>query len=99
MSFKKRRHLVIVEAAAATDDAVGESGAGLDALGGVVDQRGFDVADLALLEAGQPVGDDFREHGQHALGQVDAGAALAGLAVQGAAGRGEVGHVRNVDPE
>ena len=40
------------------------------------------VADAARLQAGQAVGDDLRQHGHHAVGQVDAGGPVAGLAVQ-----------------
>ena len=64
-----------------------------------VDEHALDVAHPALLQAGEAVGDDLRKHRHHALRQIDAGAALAGLAVEGAAGWGEVADVGDVDAE
>ena len=92
-----RHHLLVGEALADADGAVGEADAGLLALRREVDDDALDVAHPALLQAGEAVGDHLREHRHDALRQVDAGGALAGLAVEGAAGRGEVAHVGDVD--
>ena len=51
---------------------------------------------LVRLEAGQAVGDHLRQHGDDAVGQIDAGGALVGLAVQGRRGRHEMGDVGDV---
>ena len=96
---RMRRHLLVGEAPADADGAVGEADVGLLPGRREVDDDALDVADLALLQAGQAVGDHSGKHRNDALRQVDAGAALAGLAVEGAAGRGEVGHVGDVDAE
>ena len=64
-----------------------------------LDEDRLGVADLVRLEAGQAVGKDFRQHGDDAVGQVNACAAVAGLAVQGGARTNEVRHVGNVDPQ
>jgi hypothetical protein len=52
-----------------------------------------------LLEAGQAVGDDFREHRQHALRQINAGGAPAGLAVERAARGNEMPYIGDVDAQ
>ena len=97
LGLQVRQHLFIGKTLADADGAVGEADPGLLALRREVDDHAFDVAEPAFLQTGQVVGDDLREHRQHALRQIDAGATLAGLAVQGAAGRGEVADVGDVD--
>ena len=67
-----------------------------DALGRVLHEDRLRVADLVRLEARQAVGDQFRQHRQHAVGQVDARAAVVGLAVQGRPRADEVRNVGNV---
>ncbi len=64
-----------------------------DALGRVLHEDRLRVADLVRLQARQAVGDQLRQHRQHAVGQVDARAAVVGLAVQG---RPRADEVRNV---
>ena len=48
------------------------------------------------LQAGQAVGDDLRQHRNHAVGQIDARAAVVGLAVERRLGPHEVRHVGDV---
>ena len=43
-----------------------------DALGRVVDKDRLREPHLAFLQTGQTVGDNFREHGQNAVGEIDA---------------------------
>ena len=65
-------------------------------VGRELDEHGLGVAHPVGLQAGQAVGDDLRQHRNHAVGQVDARAALVGLAVERRAGPHEVRHVGDV---
>ena len=56
--------------------------AGANAFGAEFDEGGFGVADFVGLQAGQIVGDDLRQHGDDAVGQIDAGGALVGFAIE-----------------
>ena len=70
-----------------------------DALGRVLHENRLRVADLVGLEARQAVGNQLRQHRQHAVRQVDARAAVVGLAVQGRPRADEVRNVGNVDAQ
>src|SRR5258707_10155592 len=96
---KDRHHLLVGEALAHLDCAVGKADASLLAGWREVDERSIDVADAALLQAGEMVADQLRKHGDDALRQVNAGGALAGFAVERAARRDEMSHVGDVDAE
>ncbi len=62
-----------------------------------VDLDALDVAQPALLQAGEAVRDHLGEHRNDALRQVNAGGPLARLAVQLAAGLDEMSHVGDVN--
>ena len=86
--FENGRHFFVAEAPARPDGPVGETDVRLLALGIELDLDGFDVAQLSLLQAGQAVGDDLREHRDDLLRQVHAGGAFARFDVRfGATGR------------
>ena len=94
---KDRRHLLIGEAPADADRAVGEADARFHAFRRQVDDDRLDVAHPVLLKAGEMIRDDLRKHRNDALRQIDAGGAIAGLAVERSAVRREVAHVGDVD--
>ena len=91
--------LFVREPLAAADGRRVEFGRDAQALGGKLHDGRFRVPDLARLETRQAVGDQLGQHGQHAVGQIDARGALQGLAVQRRPRADEVRHVGDVDPQ
>src|SRR5262245_56190850 len=59
----------------------------------------LDVSVLALLQGGESVGKQLREHWDDALRKIDTGGAFAGLAIHFASRGSEVRDVRDVDAE
>ena len=70
-----------------------------DALGRELDPARAGVTHLARLKAGEIVGNDLGDHGDHAVGQVDARAAVAGLLIERRAFADEVRHIGDVHAE
>ena len=99
LALQQAHHLLVGEAAADADGALGEAHRRPLALRRQVEEDALDVAHPALLQAGGAIGDDLRKHRQDALRQVDARAALPRFAIHGAAGRGKMGHVSDMHPQ
>ena len=76
-----------------------EFGMRADALGRVLDEHALRVPHAIRLQARQAIGNQLRQHRQHAVGQVDARATVVGLAVQGRPRADEVRNVGNVDAQ
>ena len=74
--------LLVGQPLAAADGRRVQLGRDPQALGRELHDGRLRVADLARLKARQAVGDHLRQHGQHAVGQIDARGPLQGLAVQ-----------------
>ena len=74
--------LFIGESPAALDRGRFDRRVHRDALRRELDPAGPCVADLAGLQAREIVGDDLRDHRDHTVGQIDAGATVAGLLVE-----------------
>ena len=70
-----------------------------NAVGRELDPAGSRVANLARLQARQVVGDDLRDHRDHAIGQVDARAAVPRLLIERRALADKVRDVGDVYPE
>ena len=98
-AFENRLHLLVGEAFAIADSRRGRSGAHRFAVGGKLHLGRHHIADLAFLQAGQAVRDDLREHRDHTLRQIDAGAAFACFAIERPAYWHEVRNVGNVNGE
>jgi hypothetical protein len=64
-----------------------------------LDEHALGVPQLVRLQAGQAVGDQLRQHGNHAVRQVDAGRPLASLDVQQRTRRDEMRHVGDMDSQ
>lgn len=95
----QRHHFFIREPLRDFDRRLGELGVNRDAIGGELDEGRIRVPHATLLQAGQTVRDDFRQHRQDARRQVDAGAAPASFAVQNAAAFHEMGDVGDVNSQ
>ena len=89
-------HLLVGEPPAALDRGRLHRGVHRDAVGRELDPAGAGVADLARLQARQVVGHDLRDHRDHAIGQVDARAAVPRLLVVRRAVADEVRDVGDV---
>ena len=92
-------HLLVRHARAAPDHAVVELGLADLALGVELEDRGLGQAVLALDEAADVAGERVRQHGHHAVGEVDGRAAEVGLLVERRAGPDVVRHVGDVHGE
>ena len=96
---QKRIHLLVRQPLAALDRRGMELGVRADAFGRVVDEDRLRVPHAVRLQARQAVGNQLRQHRQHAVGQVDARRPIVGLAVQRRPRADEVRNVGNVDAQ
>ncbi len=91
--------LLVGEAVVDPDRRASEPLGGQDPLGVELEEGADGVPRSIGLEAGQTVREDLRKHGDDAIGQIDAGAAVLRSAVESGAGPDEVRHVGDVDPQ
>ena len=75
-------NFLVSESMIGLDRAAVEFGVDGDAVCGEFDNRRHAVADAMRLQAGQVVGDDFRQHRDHLIGQIDAGRSGVRFGVQ-----------------
>ncbi len=91
--------ILVREATIDPDRRSGEGGVGPDPFRVELEQGAHRVARLALLQAGQRVGEDLRQHRDDPVGQVDARASRAGRAVDRRIDRDEVADVGDMDAQ
>ena len=97
--FEKLVDLLVGEPPPALDRRAVHLGRHPEPLGRELDEYRLGIPDFPRLQAGQGVGDQLGEHGQHAVGQVDARRPPVRLPVQGRLRPDEVPHVGDVHAE